>query len=154
MKNKQFLIFNFKFLNKGFTLVEVLVVVAIAAFILSIASVSFREAKARGRDARREGDIKQIQNTIDVYHVNRRQFPACSLAVINGSSDCLTQAILGDGITNFLATDPLHGGSGTCSALGSYVYCYESDGSSYTLYYNLETDTIIGKSAGWHQAKP
>src|SRR3989344_839722 len=134
---------NKKFsIQSGFTIIELLVVVAIAAFILSIVSVSFRDAKTRGRDARREEDLKQIQNSLNIYQVNRRQFPVCPLTVINGSSDCVSQAILGDNVANSLSTDPLHGGVGVCSAEGSYVYCYESDGSDYTLHYNLETNTI------------
>lgn len=141
-------------INNGFTLIELLVVIAIAAFLLSMVVVSFREAKFRGRDARREEDIKQIQNVLNIYHINRRQFPTCLLTVINGTSDCVSQAILGDGVANALATDPLHGGTGTCLAGGSYVYCYESGGSDYILRYNLETDTIPGKSAGWQEVKP
>ncbi|MEK7566814.1 MAG: type II secretion system protein [Patescibacteria group bacterium] len=139
--------------RQGFTIIELLVVVTIAVFILSMVSISFRDAKARGRDARREEDLKQIQNALNIYQINRRQFPVCPLTVLDGSSDCLAQALLGDNVTNVLSIDPLHGGTGTCSAGGSYVYCYESDGSDYILRYNLETDTIIGKSAGWHEVK-
>ena len=151
---KKFSIFNFQFSINGFTLIELLVVVALAAFILSIVFVSLREARARGRDARREEDIKQIQNALDIYNINRRQFPVCALSVINGSADCVSQTLLADNAVNAVAIDPLHGGVGVCLAEKSFIYCYESDGSSYTLHYNLETNTIPGKSAGWRQVKP
>lgn len=138
----------------GFTLIELVVVVAIAFFILSLVFVLMRDAKTRSRDARREEDVKQIQNSLGVYQINRRQFPSCSLGVINGASDCLSQALFDEGAVGAVAIDPLGGGSGTCLAGGSYVYCYESGGLDYTLHYNLETDSIPGKSAGWQQVKP
>lgn len=147
---------NKVFIKKGFTIVELLVVIAIASFILSIVFVSVRDAKARGRDARREEDIKQIQNMLDIYHVNNRQYPACSLGVINGATDCLSLALIGEGIVSaVVASDPLHGSAGTCLADASHVYCYESASSeNYILHYNLETDTIPGKSAGWQATSP
>ncbi|OGZ29139.1 MAG: hypothetical protein A2931_04455 [Candidatus Niyogibacteria bacterium RIFCSPLOWO2_01_FULL_45_48] len=139
----------------GFTIVELLVVIAIAAFILSAVFVFLRDAKTRGRDARREEEIKQLQNALNVYNVNRRQFPVCALNVINSSDDCLSQALLADEATAAVPQDPLGGYAGTCLGAGSHVYCYESaDGSDYTLYYNLETDSVSGKSAGWQSVRP
>jgi prepilin-type N-terminal cleavage/methylation domain-containing protein len=139
----------------GFTIVELLVVLAIAGFILSIIFVSITGARARGRDARRAEDIKQIQNMLDIYHVNRRQYPVCAVGVINGSSDCLSQALIGEGIINSVAVDPLNGGNGTCLDGGSHIYCYESDNPEvYTLHYNLETDSILGRLPGWQEISP
>ena len=146
-------IFNRNFKN-GFTIIELLVVVAIATLILSFVFVSVREAKARSRDARREQDIKQLQNSLGIYHINRRQFPVCSLGAINSSSDCLSLAIFADNVANVLSLDPLGGGTGECLAAGVFVYCYESNGNDYTLHYNLETNSIPGKSTGWQKIGP
>jgi len=139
----------------GFTIVELLVVVAIATFILSVVFVFLRDAKTRGRDARREEDIKQLQNALSIYNINRRQFPVCALDAINGSDDCLSQALLADESITAVPPDPLGGSAGTCLGAGSHVYCYESaDGFDYTLHYNLETDSVAGKSAGWQSVRP
>ncbi|MBI5787114.1 MAG: type II secretion system protein [Candidatus Niyogibacteria bacterium] len=141
--------------NKGFTIIELLVVLAIATFLLSIVFVSVREARAKGRDARREEDMKQLQNALNIYHVNSRSFPTCSLGVITGINDCLSQALRSDDTVGSVSTDPLGGGTGTCLDAASHVYCYESaDGSAYTMHYSLETDSIPGKSSGWQQVNP
>ncbi len=146
---------NNKLTKRGFTVIELLVVIAMASFILSLVFVFFSDAKVRGRDARREEDVKQLQHALDLYNINRRQFPVCVLGAITGSSDCLSQALLGDNVINAVASDPLGGGTGTCLAQNSHVYCYESsNGSDYVLHYNLETDTIPGKSSGWQQVRP
>lgn len=157
MRHKKFSTFNIKHsIKSGFTTAELLVVLAIAVFILSIVFISFRDARANSRDARREEDIKQLQNALDIYHVNSRRFPICELSVINGSSDCLSQALKAEDTVGAVSTDPLGAGSGICLDAASHVYCYESapDGSIYTLRYNLETESIPGKVAGWREARP
>lgn len=137
-------------------MVELIVVLAIAVFILSIAFISFRGTRMNSRDARREEDIKQLQNALDIYHVNSRRFPICELGVINGSSDCLSAELRADDTVGAVSTDPLGGSSDACLEPTSHVYCYESasDGSVYTLHYNLETESIPGKASGWREARP
>jgi prepilin-type N-terminal cleavage/methylation domain-containing protein len=53
--------------KEGFTLIELLVVVAIIGVLASVVMVSLNSARAKGRDARRMSDIKQIQNAIELY---------------------------------------------------------------------------------------
>lgn len=134
---------------EGFTIVELLIVTAIIALIASLVFVSFESTKAKSRDARREEDIKQIQNALDLYFVTHREFPECIEAVINGSTDCLSQALINEGAIAGLPIDPLGGSAGVCDGASSYVYCYQSDKFIYTLKYRLETNTIANKSAGW-----
>lgn len=134
---------------------EVLIVTAIAAMILSGVFIYIRDAKAKSRDAQREHDIKQIQNALSMYVVNQGIFPVCELTVIDGTSDCLSSVLVGELLMPAVPTDPLHGSTGVCGADGSYVYCYQSlDGSTYSLQYNLETNSIPGKPAGWQQVGP
>ena len=131
-------------------------VIAIAGMILSFVFVSVQDLKAKGRDSRREEDIKQIQNALGLYAVNTRLYPICETeVVINGTSDCLSGALVSAGAISGVPTDPLGRASGVCSDVASYVYCYESDdGFTYTLRHHLETNNIPGKAAGWHQVGP
>lgn len=133
----------------GFTIVELLVVVAIIGMIASMIFVSFESTRAKSRDARREEDMKQVQNALGLYFVNNRQFPECSELVINGSTDCVSDALIAVGAISGLPTDPVQGSSGVCDGENSYVYCYSSDLFTYTLKYRLETDSIPNKSSGW-----
>ncbi|MEK7648540.1 MAG: type II secretion system protein [Patescibacteria group bacterium] len=55
-------------LQKGFTLVELLVVVAIIGLLAGIAIVSVNSVRIKARDTRRIADIKQIQNALELYN--------------------------------------------------------------------------------------
>lgn len=51
---------------KGFTLIELLVVIAIIGILASIVLVSLTSARAKGRDARRVSDLKEISKLISL----------------------------------------------------------------------------------------
>lgn len=144
-----------KFMKKGFTIVELLVVIAIIALLASIVFTAVTGTRARARDSRRETDIKEIQNAINLYAVNSHTFPACGAeVVVNGSTDCLSAQLLAAGAMSQVPVDPLGKATGTCGDPTAYVYCYVSDGTSFTLRHNLETNTIQGKAAGWQSVGP
>ncbi|MBU2036271.1 prepilin-type N-terminal cleavage/methylation domain-containing protein [Patescibacteria group bacterium] len=56
-----------KKINKGFTLVELLVVMAILGVLVTLIGTAFRTAQARGRDAQRKSDLKQIANALELF---------------------------------------------------------------------------------------
>lgn len=61
--------------SKGFTLVELLVVISILGILASIALVSFRSSQLRGRDAERKSDLKQISNALELYYSDYGKYP-------------------------------------------------------------------------------
>lgn len=141
--------------NKGFTIIELLVVVALIALLTSIVFTAITGTRARSRDARRETDIKEIQNAVNLYAVNNRAFPVCaSEVVINGSTDCLSAQLLAAGAMSRVPVDPLGKASWICGDPVGYVYCYVSDGVGYTLRHHLETNSIQNKLAGWQSVGP
>jgi prepilin-type N-terminal cleavage/methylation domain-containing protein len=54
--------------RQGFTLVELLVVIAIIGTLVTIALVSFRSSQAKGRDAQRKSDLKQVSSALELYY--------------------------------------------------------------------------------------
>lgn len=60
---------------RGFTLIELLVVIAIIAVLSSIILASLSSARARGRDARRVADIKQLQLALELYYDANHAYP-------------------------------------------------------------------------------
>jgi prepilin-type N-terminal cleavage/methylation domain-containing protein len=61
--------------KRGFTLVELLVVISIIALLLSIVLASLNSARAKARDTRRMVDISQIQAAIEIFHINNGYYP-------------------------------------------------------------------------------
>jgi prepilin-type N-terminal cleavage/methylation domain-containing protein len=54
--------------NKGFTLIELIVVIAIIGVLGSVVMSSLNSARAKSRDARRKIDLQQIRTAINMYY--------------------------------------------------------------------------------------
>lgn len=142
-------------MRKGFTLIELLVALAIIGLIAGIALVFLVSSTAKSRDARRETAIKSIQSAINLYAIKNGTYPVCTpQTVVNGRTDCLSVALLAERAISGVFTDPLHNDAGACGGQNQFVFCYESDGITYTLRYNLETNSVPLKSAGRQTINP
>ena len=136
------------FFRKGFTIIELLVVVAIIALIASLVLVQFQVARARARDAQREHDIKTLQTALALYVTNKGTFPVYSgpICPTMPCSDALSVALLDESVLPGIPKDPVN--------TDVLIYSYVSAGSTYALSYTLETDSIPGKSSGAQTATP
>lgn len=68
--------------QRAFTLIELLVVIAIIGILSSVVLASLNTARAKGRDARRVSDIKQIQLALELYaDQNLGRYPTALSAV-------------------------------------------------------------------------
>lgn len=61
--------------NSGFTLIELLVVIAIIGILSSVVLASLNTARAKGRDAKRLSDIRQIQIALEMYYDSNGFYP-------------------------------------------------------------------------------
>lgn len=61
--------------KSGFTLIEILVVVAIIGILVSIVSVNFNEARQQSRDRVRMSDLKQLQLALTLYKSQYGRYP-------------------------------------------------------------------------------
>lgn len=64
-----------KRLSKGFTLVELLVVMAIMGVLVTLIGTSFRSSMMRGRDVQRKSDLKQIANALELFFNDYGYYP-------------------------------------------------------------------------------
>lgn len=66
--------------TKGFSLIELLVVIAIIGILSSVVMVSLNSARAKGRDAKRITDVKQLSLALALYYdACGRQYPDSTL---------------------------------------------------------------------------
>jgi len=61
---------HLKSYQRGFTLIEILVVVAIIGIITAVVMVSLSTARSKGRDARRKADLAQLQKALELYETD------------------------------------------------------------------------------------
>ena len=126
-------------MKKGFTLVELLVVIAIIALLSTLSVVALNSARAKARDARRLSDIKQIRTALDMYFDSNLTYPA-NCAGLGSSSNCMCLtsngwATSGCAGTIFMQKVPKDPGT------YSYDYTVDVNGTSYTITYKLDNGT-------------
>ncbi len=61
--------------QSGFTLLELLIVIAILGILSTLGVASLRGALAKGRDAKRKSDIKSLQTALELYYSDFSVYP-------------------------------------------------------------------------------
>lgn len=97
---------------KGFTLLELLVVISIISILVAMGAVAFSTAQTRGRDSKRRSDVQQMQKAFEQYYAQNGTY-----------ADCATMAT--DTMPGGLPTDPKpsHTAYNTSSACSATGYC-------------------------------
>ena len=131
-------------MKRGFTLVELLVVIAIIALLSTLSVVALNSARAKARDARRLSDIKQIRTALEMYFDSALTYPTTTCNNLGTSTcACLTSngwkdSSCGGGDTIFMQkvpTDPQYPTKTYKYSSGDsthYSITYYSEGSSAT----------------------
>ena len=90
--------------EKGFTFIELLVVLTIIGVITAVGLVTYSRAQQKARNSRREADLKQIQAAIEMYHAEEGSYPGSIYPSIVGLTS--GEVFLGNTPTDPLTGDP------------------------------------------------
>ena len=131
--------------SAGFTLIELLVVVAIIGILSSVVLSSLNSARAKARDAKREEDMHQLQNALEMYYNDNGSYPVGS-CISSPWWNCWGSAgepkLLPSKYIASMSQDPSFVDDGTaCIAgdSGSRLYAYYSDnGQRYIIATHME----------------
>lgn len=147
--------------KRGFTLVELLVVVAIIGLMIAVALVALNSARAKARDARRVNDIRQIQIALERYYIDAGSYPIGNNVLLGTPPGTIGNCLDSNGFsTNCsgiiyearIPSNPTPTNDGDCPASG-YYYNSTDPNTTYTIQYCIGTATG-SLSAGLHSATP
>jgi len=120
--------------NKGFTILELIVVVAIIGILTSIILFAISDSREKGRNARRHRDAHEIRSALNLYVTDNGTYPTngSEWEIIIDGTDYLTNDLEGAGYFSEVPLDPLNE--------GVYVYKYrpEDNARNYNITYCLE----------------
>ena len=150
--------------QRGFTIVELLIVIVVIAILAAITIVAFNGIQKRGSDSQRKSDIAAITKALELYYIDNGRYPAGSGSTTINNSWSTTADTSWQNLATALApyavklpTDPtstpavaVTGGTGYNYAYyaNTNTFCGAGVGKMYILVYRLESapreDTFKG----------
>ena len=114
--------------RKGFTLIEMLIVIAIIGILASIVLVGIGPVQRTARDARRASDLRQTQNALELYFSKNATYPPAG----NWAALTAELTIGANAVVRQVPGDPRAGSGAT------YQYAPDATGNGYVLAANFE----------------
>ena len=156
-----------KMKTKGFTLVELLIVIIVIGILLSISIVAYNGAQQRARDSVRQNDISEIAKGLEQYYLVNHKYPASGGATVTTNTwNTTADASWGTFVTtlkpymdNNVPSDPISTPNVNIMTPNGYNYAYFSNSSPtmtcgvgtnqmYILVYRLEGSSQVTTNSG------
>ncbi len=123
-------------IRAGFTLIELLVVIAIIGLLASIALIALMQARQKGRDAKRIGDMTQMNNALELYFSIYKGYPSETNGIPHMSSDTISTIPASpnpaDGVCEGLSHNPTCAASDpSCTGVPANRYYYIPSGTAF-----------------------
>lgn len=113
--------------QKGFTIIELLVVIVVIAILVALTLPNLFSAQTRARDTERKNDLKNAQQQLESYYNDNNSYPTTSeglgLLVTDGYLDEQPQDPQGGNYTYAATTD----GTTDCTAQPCAQYTLTAD---------------------------
>lgn len=117
--------------NRGFTLIELIVIICVIAVLATITVVGLGRITAQSRDSQRVASTQVLSEALEKYYDENGEYPSCS--IMTGSAQTIQQE-LGIDIAVLKAPNATSTNSITCNDITAStpddVFAYIGDGSS------------------------
>ena len=136
--------------KRGFTIVELLICIAVIGILAGIMIVSYTNIQQRSRDSRRSSDITKIRLAIDKYRAEKSMYPpACP----SGDNSGCTVNYLATYLAPYLDSIP-HDPKNAINSTTDYQYVrgvVTNDSYALRVYYEAKPSCKTGTNvdAGW-----
>lgn len=150
--------------DRGFTIVELLIVIVVIGVLAAITIVAYSQVQASARDSSRKSAVATIIKALDMYYTDNGRYPASSgSTVINASWATTADASwsnLETALRPYAAKLPAEpkpttgvagmsvGGYNFDYYANSGSYCGAGDGQMYLLVYKLERGSQVNTASG------
>lgn len=114
-----------KMRKQGFTIIELLIVIAVLGTLATIGLITLPGATSHARDTRRMSDLKQYQTTLETYYSSHDEYPSGSGSITG---------LCGDLGISSCPDDPKDS-----------TYRYSTNGQQFTIDVELEAKTTGGQ---------
>lgn len=120
--------------KKGFTLLEVILVIGIIGILMSISTAAFMSARLTARDARRKADLEQIRGALETYKADNNVYPGqySTPFMDPGNQHPVSDLIF------FLVTENNYLSAVPSDPIANVLYRYVPSGNGYYLCASLE----------------
>jgi|SRR5690606_27872544 len=78
--------------RRGFTIVEIVIIIAVIGILVGIASLSFASVQRDTRDSQREATVNLIAKALERYHDENGEYPSVR-SLVNDHSENTGQAV-------------------------------------------------------------
>lgn len=132
---------NTKKNGTGFTIVELLIVIVVIAILAAIVIVAYNGIQNRARDAKRQSDLKSVQDSIEAYNAEHGEYPKTTDNVqanwrtidVRTDENCTNGSAQADWIPDLDIQLPQSDQAGTGVGGKKGCYLYASNGEQYVI---------------------
>ncbi len=133
--------------SNGFTLMELLIVIAILGILITVGLGSFQSSQTKSRDTKRKNDLRQISVSLEAYYNDKQSYPLSDVngAMLGCGTNAAATCVWGQIWSNTSVTpNTIYMEQIPKDPSPLYKYYYVSDGKYYQLYAKMENTLDTG----------